>query len=186
VPPKEGDGLIAWDEGQDQLWNRDYNDAELKARNRRLLKELTRLRKYGWACLFASQNKSNTDKQARNIATWEIKLRNQREMVRIIGIRVLPMPLFVAAYCEAADGDRFVRPVYQRRYVLRWHRKLYNTMDLTFVRTDRDAEAPDLVKLPRLGRRVARAADAAEASAALGAEAATDSGEALEPVRDAL
>lgn len=151
VPPREGDGLIAWDEGQDQLWNRDWNDPELKQQRKRLLKIMTRLRKMGYACLLASQNKDNTEKQLRNICTWEIRLVNQREMGRILGVRILPMPLFLAGYYAAQNAMPNARPEYTKRYLLNWKRKLYSTVDLTYGQfTDADPDGLPPVLLPRL------------------------------------
>lgn len=150
VPPKEGDGLIAWDEGADQLWNRDWNDPAVKEQRKRLVIVMRRLRKLGFACLLATQHKDSTEKQLRDIATWEIKIENRREIVRVLGARLLPMPLFVAGY-HAAQRQGFSRPEYGKWYLLGWARKLYSTMDLTYV--THDERGRELVRLPRVGRR---------------------------------
>lgn len=129
VPGKgEGRGLFVWDEGHNDLNNRKWKDDG----RAELLTWATQLRKLGFVGYLLTQHADNTDAALRRIANHTIRLQNQREQTRVLGVRVSPWPLFLAYWYPAhlgLSGQR-IQPVRTERYFLTWHRHLYDTMDL--------------------------------------------------------
>jgi len=125
--PERGEGraLFVWDEGQNDLNNRDWrNDGRAE-----ILKWATQLRKLGFVGFLLSQHADNTDAALRRVCNMHIKLQNQREQHRIMGFRATPWPLFLAYWFPAHLGAGAARVMPHRidRYFLSWHRHLYDT-----------------------------------------------------------
>jgi hypothetical protein len=145
----EARGLFLWDEGQNVLNNRDW-----KADGRReILMWATQLRKLGFVGFLLSQHQDNTDAALRRVCNYVIRLQNQKEQTRALGVRITPWPLFLAVWMPANSPlVSKAKPVKIERYVLSWHRRLYDTHGL-FHGLAAYAEANDgLVHLPELGR----------------------------------
>jgi hypothetical protein len=155
----EARATLTWDESHNDLNNRTYKD-----RDQALLEWATQLRKLGFVGYLLSQHHLNTDAQLRRIANGVVALVNQREQHRILGlrIRILP-PLFLAYWLPLAGvGVGPVTPWRVDRYLLSWHRHLYDTLDLYHGVVELDA-AGGAIQLPPGGvaRRAARATAAA-------------------------
>jgi len=139
-PPRstvEGRALFIWDESQNDLNNRSYRQRDDKFRNEAtggnaLLEWATQLRKLGYAGYLLSQHHENTDAQLRRVCNYLVRLQNQREQVRLLGMRVTPWPLFLAYWYPSHTGltHTRVQPVRVDRYLLSWHRHLYDTHGL--------------------------------------------------------
>jgi hypothetical protein len=58
-------------------------------------------------------------------------MQNQKEQARLLGVRVSPWPLFLAAWypTNTPITDK-LKPVKIERYFLGWHRHLYDTLGL--------------------------------------------------------
>ena len=67
----------------------------------------------------------------RRVCNWQIRLQNQKEQTRFMGVRVSPVPLFLARWyaTNIPDGSR-VKAEKVERYFLSWHKRLYDTHDL--------------------------------------------------------
>jgi Zonular occludens toxin (Zot) len=127
----EARALFTWDESHNDLSNRTYKD-----RDQGILEWATQLRKLGFEGYLLSQHHMNTDAQLRRISNGVVMLENQREQHRIMGIRLkfLP-PLFLAHWFPAhalggVNGQGKTKSWRVERYLLSWHRKLYDTLDL--------------------------------------------------------
>lgn len=147
----EGRALFVWDEGHNDLNNRKWKD---EGRDE-LLTWATQLRKLGFIGYLLTQHSDNTDAALRRIANHQIKLQNQREQTRLLGMRVSPWPLFLAYWYPTHLGVAGARLQATRveRYFLTWHRHLYDTMGLFH---GLDADADDLtgaIHLPALEKR---------------------------------
>jgi hypothetical protein len=152
----EGRGLFVWDEGQNDLNNRDWKD---KGRTE-ILKWGTQLRKLGFIGFLLTQHVDNTDAALRRIANYHIRLQNQREQTRLLGMRVSPWPLFLAYWYPAHIGlaGAKMQPARIERYFLGWHRHLYDTHGLYHGLSQADAlEDSDAIALPAGGLTSARA-----------------------------
>lgn len=163
VPGKgEARAAFIWDEGHNDLNNRKWKDDG----RAELLEWATQLRKLGLVGYLLTQHSDNTDAALRRIANYHIKLQNQREQTRFMGIRVSPWPLFLAYWYPAHLGQHGAKVVADRvdRYFLSWHRNLYDTMGLFHGLVDaEEVSALDLRHLPALpprGRALARRAKA--------------------------
>lgn len=122
----EARAVMIWDEVHNDMNNRDWMESGRKE----LLKWGTQLRKLGFAGYFLSQHADNTDVSLRRVSSYIIKLQNQREHTRMLGIRVTPWPLFLAFWYPANVIIGKGQPIKTERYFLSWHRHLYDTLDL--------------------------------------------------------
>jgi hypothetical protein len=125
---KESRALIVWDEAHNDMNNREW----MADNNKYIIKWATQLRKLGFACYLLSQHRDNTDAALRRIANFEVRLRNQRESIRVLGLKVSPVPFFLAIWYPAnmpkiTRGDQII---HIERYFLSWHKKLYDTLDI--------------------------------------------------------
>jgi hypothetical protein len=130
LPPgrTEGRGLFVWDEGHNDLNNRAWKDEG----RQELLRWATQLRKLGFTGYLLTQHGDNTDAALRRVANFHVRLQNQREQTRLLGLRVSPWPLFLAYWYPTHIGQTGARiaPVKIERYFLGWHRHLYDTHGL--------------------------------------------------------
>jgi zonular occludens toxin Zot len=163
----EGRAICVWDEGHNDLNNRKWKDDGRDG----ILEWATQLRKLGFVGYLLTQHGDNTDAALRRIANFHVKLQNQREQTRMLGVRVSPWPLFLAAWYPShlAFGNTRIKPVRVERYFLDWHRHLYDSWGL-YHGLASDAEG-DVILLPppaRASERASAAAPPAEESTALG------------------
>lgn len=159
--PQEGRGVFVWDEGHNDLNNRKWKEAGRDE----LLTWATQLRKLGFVGYLLTQHADNTDAALRRIANNVVRLQNQREQTRLLGMRVSPWPLFLAYWYPVHLGEsrpgQTAQATRVERYFLTWHRHLYNTMDLFHGLDADDDNQLGLVHLPALsGLRAAPAAPA--------------------------
>jgi Zonular occludens toxin (Zot) len=138
----EGRAVVVWDETHNDLNNRDYlghgtdkaqRDFERESR-RLVLRWATQLRKLGYTGYLLSQHHENTDAQLRRVCNHLIRLQNQRTAGSKLGA-LLPkrFALFLAYWFPAhlADSRQAkVEAVRFERYVLPWHRHLYDSWEL--------------------------------------------------------
>jgi hypothetical protein len=124
----EARGLFVWDEGQNDLNNRDWR----KEGRDDILKWATQLRKLGFVGFLLSQHLDNTDAALRRVCNFAIRLQNQREQTRMLGLRITPWPLFLAYWYPSHIGLSGSRAQVMKveRYFLDWHRHLYDTWGL--------------------------------------------------------
>lgn len=127
----ESRGVFVWDETHNDLSNRNWRDSG----RGEILEWATQLRKLGFAGFLLSQHHENTDAQLRRVCNYLIKLQNQREQTRILGVRVTPWPLFLAVWLPAHvpirnTAGQGVKPDRVERYFLNWQRHLYDTHGL--------------------------------------------------------
>lgn len=124
---REGRAALIWDEVHNDMNNRDWMESSQKT----VMKWATQLRKLGFEAYFLSQHSDNTDVALRRVCNYQIRLQNQREQTRLLGMRVTPWPLFLAVWYPSniTLGSRS-QPVKIERYFLSWHRKLYDTLAL--------------------------------------------------------
>jgi hypothetical protein len=151
LPPqrKEARGAFIWDEGHNDLNNRNWRDGGRGA----ILEWATQLRKLGYVGFLLSQHADNTDAALRRVCNFLVKLQNQREQTRAFGLRVTPWPLFLAVWYPAhlAQGQVRITPSKTERYFLTWHRHLYDTFGLYHGLAEADGGV-DLIQLPSGGR----------------------------------
>jgi hypothetical protein len=145
----EARGLFIWDEGHNDLNNRDWrNDTRGE-----LLTWATQLRKLGFVGYLLSQSVENTDAQLRRVCNFVVRLQNQREQTRLLGLRVSPWPLFLASWFPAhIVHGRSLHPMRTERYFLDWHRHLYDTHGLYHGLIAADEADPNVIALPAGGR----------------------------------
>jgi len=125
---KESRAVFVWDEAHNDMNNREW----MAENNKYVIKWATQLRKLGFAGYLLSQHRDNTDAALRRIANFEVRLRNQREAIRVLGMKVSPIPFFLAIWYPAnmpkvTRGDQII---HIERYFLSWHKKLYDTLGL--------------------------------------------------------
>lgn len=144
----EARALFVWDETHNDLNNRDWN----KDGRKEILRWATQLRKLGFVGFLLSQHSDNTDAAMRRVCNWQIRLQNQKEQTRFMGVRVSPVPLFLARWyaTNIPDGSR-ANAEKVERYFLSWHKNLYDTHDLYSGLAD-DVEDGSVVWLPEGGR----------------------------------
>jgi hypothetical protein len=143
----EGRGLFVWDEAQHDLNNRDWRKEDRSG----LLSWATQLRKLGYVGYLLSQHADNTDAALRRVCNFQVRLQNQREQTRLLGLRVTPWPLFLAIWHPTNTPlVSKVKPVKVERYFLDWHRHLYDTHGLYHELVD-EADS-GVVRLPAGGR----------------------------------
>ena len=118
----EARGLIIWDETHNDLNNRNWRD---EGRDE-ILRWGTQLRKLGFVGFLLSQHADNTDAALRRVCNFAVRLQNQREQTRLLGLRVTPWPLFLAYWYPAHVGIHGSRAqvVKLERYFLDFHRHL--------------------------------------------------------------
>lgn len=127
----ESRGVFVWDEGHNDLNNRSWRDDS----RGELLEWGTQLRKLGFVGFLLSQSVDNTDAQLRRICNFVVRLQNQREQTRVLGVRITPWPLFLASWYPAhvpisTQKGGANAPMRVERYTLTWYRKLYDTWGL--------------------------------------------------------
>jgi zonular occludens toxin Zot len=172
----EARAVFVWDETHNDLNNRDYQghgatkdlrEAE-KERRRLVLRWATQLRKLGFVGYLLSQHQENTDAQLRRVCNHIIRLQNQRARGGFGALLPGRLTLFLAYWYPAhlADGTRKVEALRFERYVLPWHRHLYDSWETFHGLDDEldDAHAP--IALPAGGRRPAPVGASAGAVAA--------------------
>jgi hypothetical protein len=143
----EGRGVFVWDEAHNNLNNRDWRDDSRKP----LLLWATQLRKLGYVGYLLSQHADNTDAALRRVCNFQVRLQNQREQTRVLGLRVTPWPLFLAIWLPTNTPlVSKQKPLKVERYFLDWHRHLYDTHGL-YHGLDAGVEA-GTVLLPAGGR----------------------------------
>jgi len=162
----EARAVFVWDEGHNDLNNRDWR----KEGRDEILKWATQLRKLGFVGYLLSQHADNTDAALRRVANFHIRLQNQREQQRVLGLRLTPWPLFLAFWVPAHLGQQGqrVQAVKLERYFLSWHRHLYDTWGLFHGLAEGDLAGTEVELLPAGGRpptdRSVGAGDAEEAT----------------------
>lgn len=145
----EARGVFLWDETHNDLNNRNWRDEGRQA----ILEWATQLRKLGYVGFLLSQHHENTDAALRRVCNYLIRLQNQREQTRLLGLRVTPWPLFLAPwYPTNVPLDSRTKAMRVERYFLSWHRRLYDTFDL-YHGLASDADGGDVVQLPAGGLR---------------------------------
>jgi hypothetical protein len=154
---REVRAVLTWDETHNDLNNRTYRD-----RDQSIIEWATQLRKLRICGYLLSQHHENTDAQLRRIFNWMIRLQNQRDQTRFLGLRVTPWPLFLAYWYAGHVGDLRAKVKAQKieRYFLSWHRHLYDTYDLYHGLADVDddpnvtwlADPAEAVAAVRAGR----------------------------------
>lgn len=150
VPGKgEGRAAFVWDETHNDLNNRNWRDEGRAA----ILEWATQLRKLGFSGFLLSQHSDNTDAALRRVCNWQVRLQNQREQTRMLGLRVTPWPLFIAAWFPTnVPLQSKQRAERVERYFLGWHRHLYDTHGLYHGLAGEDLES-GVVMLPSPGSR---------------------------------
>jgi hypothetical protein len=142
----ESRALLLLDEAHNDLNNRDWQKEESKE----FLRWLTLVRKKGFEAYVISQHKDNTDAGARRIATTQIQLVNWKQVTRVpvLDVSLLPVPMFTAICTLNSESLGFVgrtKPLWKKRFLLSWHRKLYGTHQLF----GEELYDPDAIYLPR-------------------------------------
>lgn len=157
---------FVWDETHNDLNNRNWRERQQRyqteAGTDALLEWATQLRKLGYAGYLLSQHHENTDAALRRVCSYIVRLQNQREQTRLLGLRVTPWPLFLAVWMPShvpigSPG----KPVKVERYFLGWQRHLYDTEGL-YHGVSADETAGNVIRLPAGGRAPARALPPAE------------------------
>jgi hypothetical protein len=145
----DGRGSFVWDETHNDLNNRDWR----KDGREQVLEWSTQLRKLGFVGYLLSQHHENTDAALRRVCSFLVRLQNQREQTRLLGMRVTPWPLFLACWypTNIPLNDSKVKPMRVERYFLGWHRHLYDTHGL-YHGLSRAEAADRAIWLPEDGR----------------------------------
>lgn len=131
----EARALFVWDETHNDLNNRNWRERSKAYANDRgtdsLLEWATQLRKLGYVGFLLSQHHENTDAALRRVCSFVVRVQNQKEQTRLLGMRVTPWPLFLAAWypTNVPLSDK-LKPMQVERYFLGWHRHLYDTLGL--------------------------------------------------------
>src|SRR4051794_39882939 len=106
----------------------------------------------GYIGVLISQHQDNTDAALRRVAGWRIRMTNQRERVRLLGLRVMPIPFFIASYFPANDPlTPQAKPQFYERFFLTWHKKLYDSHGIFAGLFDDLAPLGDRITLPAPG-----------------------------------
>jgi hypothetical protein len=153
----EARGVFVWDETHNDLNNRNWRErAKVHSTARgtdALLEWATQLRKLGYVGFLLSQHHENTDAALRRVCSFVVRMQNQREQTRMLGIRVTPWPLFLASWfpTNVALSDK-LKPMQVERYFLGWHRRLYDTYGLYHGLVADDEDTSRVIYLPAGGR----------------------------------
>ena len=152
----EARGVFVWDETHNDLNNRAWRD-EGRAP---ILEWATQLRKLGYVGFLLSQHADNTDAALRRVCGFQVRLQNQKEQTRLLGLRVTPWPLFLAAwYPTNIPLGTKAKPMKVERYFLGWHRHLYDTFGLYHGLTLAENAGVEVLQLPAGGRPAAAPAE---------------------------
>jgi len=125
----EARGLLVIDEGQNDLNNRDWKQVGRSE----MLQFSTQLRKLGYSGFLLSQHADNTDVALRRVCNYVVRLQNQKEQTRVMGVRITPIPLFLAIWHPthvAIAMQAKNKPLRIERYFLGWQKNLYDTHQL--------------------------------------------------------
>jgi len=148
----ESRGVFVWDEGHNDLSNRKWKEDG----RQEILEWATQLRKLGFAGFLLSQHQDNTEAQLRRVCNYIVRLQNQREQTRLLGMRVTPWPLFLAVWHPShvpMNAGRSIKPVRIERYFLNWQRHLYDTHGLFHGLVDQ-LEGSNAIWLPDPNKRL--------------------------------
>lgn len=151
----EARALFVWDETHNDLNNRNWRERQ-KANATgsgvdSVLEWATQLRKLGFVGFLLSQHHENTDAALRRVCNYLVRLQNQRENARIMGVRVTPIPLFLAWwYATNIPQGSTQKPVKAERYFLSWHKNLYDTHGLYHGVAEAETNS-NLIWLPAAG-----------------------------------
>jgi hypothetical protein len=143
----EGRGVAVLDEAGEFLDARAWADD--RQQRRRTNRFFQQHRKLGWDIYLIAQQPELVDKQVRELAEYEVRLRNLRKF-RVLGIPLAPFNLFVALW--AWHGVRSPRPMRKETFTLsRRVRRLYNTHQVVHAVGEEHGEGA-LIWLPRQER----------------------------------
>jgi len=120
---KEGVCTVLLDEAHRWMNARNWS----KEGREEVLEFFALARKRGFKVYLGSQRKENLDVQVRELYEDHIQLENLKYSARFLGIRVIPFNFFLAAWSNHGWPNRYVK---EQRYLLGWHRHLYDTMDV--------------------------------------------------------
>lgn len=165
-PFQECRAVVVWDESHNDLNNRDYQgfgetreDREREKERRRLMvRWATQLRKLGYSGYLLSQHHENTDAQLRRVCNHIIRLQNQRQSEGLWLARLLPrrFTVFLAwwypAHLATGIPEHMIKPVRRDRYMLPWHRNLYDSWE-TFSGIDAADSEDSPILLPPVVQR---------------------------------
>jgi len=151
----EARALFVWDETHNDLSNRNWRERQKAHTTSRgtdaTLEWATQLRKLGFVGFLLSQHHENTDVALRRVCNWLVRLQNQKENVRVLGLPVTPWPLFLAFwYATNIPQGSTQKAAKVERYFLSWHRNLYDTHGLYHGLAQLDADS-DAIHLPEPG-----------------------------------
>lgn len=140
----EGRGVAVLDEAGEFLDARSWSeDREARKRTNRFHQQH---RKLGWDVFLIAQQAELVDKQVRELAEYEIRLRNLKRF-RVAGMPLAPFNVFLALW--AWHGVRTTRPMRKEVFTLsRRVAGLYNTHQVVHA-VGEDAGAENLIWLPR-------------------------------------
>jgi hypothetical protein len=148
---------IGWDESLADLNAREWDGGRGKTKDDRaeLFERVPMLRKNGAFANLLVQHEELLDKNARRICNWYVRVENQREAARVMGMR-LPMlpPLFLAFWYrpnKADKTDRGVRAVKVERFIRGWQANLYDSLGVYGVSKE-DAQHERTIWLGRAER----------------------------------
>jgi hypothetical protein len=141
----EGRGVAVLDEAHEWLNNRSWKDEDRLSVNAWFAEH----RKRGWDVYLITQHIDSIDKQVRDRIENHTHLRNMRNL-RIAGVRIFPMPVFLAITVWAA-GPKTTKHVAKRElFPLDSRRKLYDSWAL--VHDEYDTADADAIWLPRTSK----------------------------------
>lgn len=160
----EARALFVWDETHNDLNNRNWRERAKQYATARgtdsLLEWATQLRKLGFVGYLLSQHHENTDAALRRVCNYLIRMQNQKEQTRFLGMRITPIPLFLAVWQPTNTPlTEKIKPVKIERYFLSWHKNLYDTFGLYHGLSLADDSQDDLILLPQGGISMAGRAD---------------------------
>lgn len=154
----EARASVVWDETHNDLNNRDWR----KEGRSEILEWATQLRKLGFVGFLLSQHHENTDVALRRVCSFQIRLQNQKEQTRLLGLRVTPWPLFLACWYPTnvpLTNVGPMKPMKVERYFLGWYRRLYDTHGLYHGLASADSDART-IWLPEVKDRIAQSMQA--------------------------
>jgi hypothetical protein len=143
---------ISWDESLRDLNSREWDGGRGKTRDDRveLFERVPMLRKNGALASLLVQHEELLDKNARRICNWYVRVENQRETQRVMGMRLLMLPpLFIAYWYrpnKSDKRDRTIGPAKIERFFRTWHGSIYDSLGLYGVSRD-DVVAGDVIWL---------------------------------------